>query len=149
MEGLRWKVDVFQLTTFPLFNSYFCLPHIHSHVCLPSPSLVSQEIIVLVENAKNETLLCPLCGGVFRDPYIATCGVRLSVPAHMVAAAVLVVGMLFLVHSDCDNTNYLLFWNPFANWLTSLSFCHSTHFVDPATLVEQNSVLSTTVLSPW
>lgn len=108
MEGLRWKLDVLQLTTFPLFNSYFCLPQIHSHVCLPSPSLVSQEIIVLVENAKNETLLCPLCGGVFRDPYIATCGVRLSMPARMVAAALCVAAMLFLVHSDCDNTNYLL-----------------------------------------
>ena len=35
-----------------------------------------REIIVLAENAKNETLLCPLCQGVFRDPYIATCGVR-------------------------------------------------------------------------
>lgn len=33
-----------------------------------------KEIIVLAENAKNETLLCPLCRGVFRDPYIATCG---------------------------------------------------------------------------
>lgn len=34
-----------------------------------------REIIVLAENAKNETLTCPLCGGVFRDPYIAACGV--------------------------------------------------------------------------
>ena len=34
-----------------------------------------QEIIVLAEAAKNETLICPLCKGVFRDPYIATCGV--------------------------------------------------------------------------
>ena len=34
-----------------------------------------REVIVLAENAKNETLLCPLCQGVFRDPYIATCGV--------------------------------------------------------------------------
>ena len=37
-----------------------------------------QEIIVLAETAKNETLLCPLCKGVFRDPHIATCGVRPS-----------------------------------------------------------------------
>ena len=34
-----------------------------------------KEILVLAETARNETLLCPLCGGVFRDPYIATCGV--------------------------------------------------------------------------
>ena len=34
-----------------------------------------REIIVLAENAKNETLTCPLCNGVFRDPYIAACGV--------------------------------------------------------------------------
>eukprot|EP00731_Ephydatia_muelleri_P029360 Em0020g1004a len=32
------------------------------------------EIIVPAEMGKNEKLLCPLCGGVFRDPYIATCG---------------------------------------------------------------------------
>ena len=43
-----------------------------------SAVLVLQEIIVLAENAKNETLLCPLCRGVFRDPYIATCGVSLG-----------------------------------------------------------------------
>ncbi len=35
-----------------------------------------REVLVLAETARNETLLCPLCGGVFRDPYIATCGVR-------------------------------------------------------------------------
>ena len=35
----------------------------------------AQEIIVLAEEAKNETLMCPLCRGVLRDPYIATCGV--------------------------------------------------------------------------
>jgi E3 ubiquitin-protein ligase TRAF7 len=33
-----------------------------------------KEIIVLAETAKNETLICPLCKGVFRDPHIATCG---------------------------------------------------------------------------
>ncbi|XP_019850390.1 PREDICTED: E3 ubiquitin-protein ligase TRAF7-like [Amphimedon queenslandica] len=33
-----------------------------------------KEIIVLAESDKHERLLCPLCGGVFRDPYIATCG---------------------------------------------------------------------------
>lgn len=37
--------------------------------------LSTQEVIVLAESAKNETLICPLCRGVFRDPYIATCGV--------------------------------------------------------------------------
>ncbi len=35
-----------------------------------------REVLVLAEAARNETLLCPLCRGVFRDPYIATCGVR-------------------------------------------------------------------------
>lgn len=35
-----------------------------------------REIIVLAENAKSDTLTCPLCSGVFRDPYIAACGVR-------------------------------------------------------------------------
>jgi len=55
----------------------------HPFPCLSSfPSLVSQEIIVLVENAKNETLLCPLCGGVFRDPYIATCGHSFCRPCY-------------------------------------------------------------------
>ena len=34
-----------------------------------------REIIVLAENSKNDTLTCPLCHGVFRDPYIAACGV--------------------------------------------------------------------------
>ena len=34
-----------------------------------------REIIVLAENAKSDTLTCPLCNGVFRDPYIAACGV--------------------------------------------------------------------------
>ena len=37
-----------------------------------------QEIIVISENNKSERLLCPLCNGVFRDPFIATCGVSLS-----------------------------------------------------------------------
>ena len=31
---------------------------------------------MLAETAKNETLICPLCKGVFRDPHIATCGVN-------------------------------------------------------------------------
>ncbi len=35
-----------------------------------------REVLVLAEAARNETLVCPLCRGVFRDPYIATCGVR-------------------------------------------------------------------------
>ena len=34
-----------------------------------------REVIVLAKNAKSDTLTCPLCNGVFRDPYIATCGV--------------------------------------------------------------------------
>lgn len=38
-----------------------------------------REIIVLAENAKNDTLTCPLCSGVFRDPYIAACGVGVAV----------------------------------------------------------------------
>ena len=33
---------------------------------------------MLAETAKNDTLLCPLCKGVFRDPHIATCGVSPS-----------------------------------------------------------------------
>lgn len=33
-----------------------------------------KEIIVISENNKSERLLCPLCNGVFRDPFIATCG---------------------------------------------------------------------------
>ena len=41
-------------------------------------SLFWQEIIVLAETAKNETLICPLCKGVFRDPHIAACGVNPS-----------------------------------------------------------------------
>lgn len=47
-----------------------------------SPSISHEgdlkEIIVLAEKAKSDTLTCPICSGVFRDPYIATCGVSLT-----------------------------------------------------------------------
>jgi E3 ubiquitin-protein ligase TRAF7 len=40
----------------------------------PATEKEFKEIIVLAEAAKNETLICPLCKGIFRDPHIATCG---------------------------------------------------------------------------
>ena len=57
------------ISSFYLFNF---LLFICSFICH------FQEIIVISENNKSERLLCPLCNGVFRDPFIATCGVSLS-----------------------------------------------------------------------
>lgn len=41
-----------------------------------------REVILLAENAKNDTLTCPLCNGVFRDPYIAACGHSFCRPCY-------------------------------------------------------------------
>ncbi|XP_064406135.1 E3 ubiquitin-protein ligase TRAF7-like [Halichondria panicea] len=47
-----------------------------------------REVLVLAEAARNETLLCPLCRGVFRDPYIATCGHSFCRPCYSSRAEV-------------------------------------------------------------
>lgn len=64
------------------FGNYTCMYiYMYMHVFTQAIMILCcvhwmQEIIVLAETAKNETLICPLCKGVFRDPHIATCGVN-------------------------------------------------------------------------
>ena len=54
---------------------------------------------MLAEKGKSDKLTCPLCGGVFRDPYIATCGVSMKSSGVYVLPASLLHGDPLSLHN--------------------------------------------------